>query len=67
MAVTRSYDSQRLYVRVRNAQSNVKQSARPVANLFSIPYKQLKSQAKEIVCPFLNFFHINFYALTLLT
>lgn len=66
MAVTRSYDSQRLYVRVRNAQNNVKQSARPFANLFSIPYNQLKTQAKEIVCLFLNFFYINFYDITLM-
>ncbi|XP_071574574.1 chromosome transmission fidelity protein 18 homolog isoform X2 [Temnothorax nylanderi] len=49
MAVTRSYDSQRLYIRVRNTQNNIKQSTQPVANLCSIPYTQLKTQAKEIM------------------
>lgn len=57
MAVTRSYDSQRLYIRVKNAHNNVKQSVRPIANLVSIPYEQLKTQAKEIVCLFLDSFN----------
>ncbi|XP_018307581.1 chromosome transmission fidelity protein 18 homolog isoform X1 [Mycetomoellerius zeteki] len=49
VAVTRSYDSQRLYIRVRNQQNNIKQSTSPIANLSSVPYKQLKIQAKEIM------------------
>ncbi|XP_018394126.1 PREDICTED: chromosome transmission fidelity protein 18 homolog [Cyphomyrmex costatus] len=49
VAVTRSYDSQRLYVRVRNQQNDIKQSINPIANLTLVPYKQLKIQAKEIM------------------
>ncbi|XP_012539347.1 chromosome transmission fidelity protein 18 homolog [Monomorium pharaonis] len=49
VAVTRPYDSQRLYIRVRNAQNDIKQSVRPIANLFSTSYNQLKTQAKEIM------------------
>ncbi|XP_011151397.1 chromosome transmission fidelity protein 18 homolog isoform X2 [Harpegnathos saltator] len=48
VAVTRTYDSQRLYVRVKNIQNDVKQSTKPFTNLLSIPYKQLKAQAEEI-------------------
>jgi len=54
VAVTRSYDSQRLYVRVRAEQKNIKKSAKPTINLLSIPYKQLKAQAEEIVRSILN-------------
>ncbi|KYN27861.1 Chromosome transmission fidelity protein 18 like protein [Trachymyrmex cornetzi] len=49
VAVTRSYDYQRLYIRIRNQQNNIKQSSNPIANLSSVPYKQLKIQAKEIM------------------
>lgn len=54
VAVTRSYDSQRLYIRVRNPKNNVKESTKkPIANLLSVPYRQLKAQAEEIVRFFL--------------
>lgn len=49
VAITRTYDSQRLYVRVKSTNSNVKQSARPIANLLSTTYSQLKAQTTEIV------------------
>ncbi|KAL0100828.1 hypothetical protein PUN28_019304 [Cardiocondyla obscurior] len=49
VAVTRSYDSQRLYIKVRNTQNNIKQSAKSIVNLFSIPYMQLKAQAEKII------------------
>jgi len=65
MAVTRSYDSQRLYVRVRAEQKNIKKSARSSINLLSIPYRQLKAQAEEIVRPILNLQHY-VYIITLL-
>ncbi|XP_011053848.1 PREDICTED: chromosome transmission fidelity protein 18 homolog [Acromyrmex echinatior] len=49
VAVTRSYDYQRLYIRIRNQQNDIKQSTSPIANLSSVPYQQLKMQAKEIM------------------
>ncbi|KYN42346.1 Chromosome transmission fidelity protein 18 like protein [Trachymyrmex septentrionalis] len=49
VAVTRSYDYQRLYIRIRNQQNDIKQFTSPIANLSSVPYKQLKIQAKEIM------------------
>ncbi|XP_014470697.1 PREDICTED: chromosome transmission fidelity protein 18 homolog [Dinoponera quadriceps] len=48
VAVTRTYDSQRLYVRVRNTQNDVKRSSGPITNLLSVPYRQLKAQAEEL-------------------
>ncbi|EZA52142.1 Chromosome transmission fidelity protein 18-like protein [Ooceraea biroi] len=50
VAVTRSYDSQRLYVRVRSERKDVKKSTRgPIANLLSTSYRQLKAQAEEVM------------------
>ncbi|KAM0725880.1 Chromosome transmission fidelity protein 18-like protein [Formica fusca] len=49
VAVTRLYDSQRLYIRVRNARNDIKQTKKPITNLLSISYKQLKAQAQEII------------------
>ncbi|XP_012223290.1 chromosome transmission fidelity protein 18 homolog [Linepithema humile] len=49
VAVTRSYDSQRLFIRVRNTLNNIKESKKPFSNLLSTPYRQLKSQAEEIM------------------
>ncbi|KAL6423197.1 hypothetical protein ACFW04_010103 [Cataglyphis niger] len=49
VAVTRLYDSQRLYIRVRNVQNDIKQAKKPITNLLSISYKQLKAQAQEIM------------------
>ncbi|XP_072767686.1 chromosome transmission fidelity protein 18 homolog [Anoplolepis gracilipes] len=50
VAVTRLYDSQRLYIRVRNAQKDqIKQTKRPITNLLSVSYNQLKAQAQEIM------------------
>ncbi|XP_032677350.1 chromosome transmission fidelity protein 18 homolog isoform X2 [Odontomachus brunneus] len=49
VAVTRTYDSQRLYVRVRNVQNDVKQSTKLINNLLSVPYRQLKAQAEEVI------------------
>lgn len=60
MAVTRTYDSQRLYVRVRNVQNDIKQSTKPITNLLSIPYGQLKAQAEEVYL-FLNFLFLSYF------
>ncbi|EFN74480.1 Chromosome transmission fidelity protein 18-like protein [Camponotus floridanus] len=49
VAVTRLYDSQRLYIRVRSRQNDIKQTKRPITNLLSISYNQLKAQAQKIM------------------
>ncbi|XP_011639488.1 chromosome transmission fidelity protein 18 homolog, partial [Pogonomyrmex barbatus] len=49
VAITRSYDSQRLYIKVRNISKDINQSRRPITNLLSMPYSQLKIQAEEIM------------------
>ncbi|XP_066590270.1 chromosome transmission fidelity protein 18 homolog [Prorops nasuta] len=49
IAVTRPYDSQRIYIRVKENQfinHNMKQS---ISNLLPIPYNDLKSEAEEII------------------
>ncbi|EGI65784.1 Chromosome transmission fidelity protein 18-like protein [Acromyrmex echinatior] len=37
------------YNKIRNQQNDIKQSTSPIANLSSVPYQQLKMQAKEIM------------------
>lgn len=50
IAVTRTHDAQRIYVRVRNSeQTERKASAHVTSNLLSVPYSQLKAEAEQIV------------------
>ncbi|KAG7211889.1 hypothetical protein KM043_011100 [Ampulex compressa] len=49
VAITRSYDAQRIYVRMKNEQNEVYKCSQPTSNLLSTPYNQLKAQAEEII------------------
>ncbi|XP_047362161.1 chromosome transmission fidelity protein 18 homolog [Vespa velutina] len=49
IALTRSFDSQRLYIRIKNEENITVESMKPVRNLLSIPYDQLKAEAEEII------------------
>ncbi|CAL7936344.1 unnamed protein product [Xylocopa violacea] len=50
IAVTRPHDAQRIYLRVRNnTQNRLQTSTRPISNLLSVPYSQLKAKAEEII------------------
>ena len=49
LAVTRPHDSQRIYIRVRSEQADVKPSKHSYSNLLSVPYSKLKAEAEEII------------------
>ncbi|XP_012277633.1 chromosome transmission fidelity protein 18 homolog [Orussus abietinus] len=49
VAVTRRFDSQRLYIKVRDENNDIKISARPIVGLTLIPYSRLKAEAEEIL------------------
>lgn len=49
LAVTRPHDAQRIYIRVRSEQADIKPSKRSFSNLLLVPYSELKAEAEEIV------------------
>ncbi|KAK2577163.1 hypothetical protein KPH14_003320 [Odynerus spinipes] len=49
IAVTRPFDSQRIYVRIKKEKNIAIKSMTPVQNLLSVSYNQLKAEAEEII------------------
>ncbi|XP_076672404.1 chromosome transmission fidelity protein 18 homolog, partial [Andrena cerasifolii] len=49
LAVTRPHDAQRIYIRFRSEQADVKPSKHSFSNLLSVPYSELKAEAEEII------------------
>ncbi|XP_015177515.1 PREDICTED: chromosome transmission fidelity protein 18 homolog [Polistes dominula] len=49
IALTRPFDSQRIYIRMRNEENISIESKKPIRNLLSVSYNQLKAEAEEII------------------
>ncbi|KAI4480419.1 hypothetical protein M0802_014239 [Mischocyttarus mexicanus] len=49
VALTRPYDSQRIYIRVKNEENITIKSTKSISNLLSVSYSQLKAEAEEII------------------
>ncbi|XP_014610820.1 PREDICTED: chromosome transmission fidelity protein 18 homolog [Polistes canadensis] len=49
IALTRPFDSQRMYIRIKNEENISVESRKPIHNLLSVSYNQLKAEAEEII------------------